>query len=167
MEFINDNENEINDNDINENIRLPDQIIRDRLLDYDDDFFIDDNLERAIAESLREFRLQHNNYDHGELDERKIEEIDQSFEEEKKEIINIPILPIFKTKIMRLIHFDKQLKELWEKVSPIISLYESGQILYHIVDEDTYNTMFQSLKSIRIPSEEQSLLETIFIKQLI
>ena len=166
------------DNDLNDNeneIRVPDQPIRQRLIednlfhftnDNDNDNY-DDELERAIMESMYEYRLL---YEFNQEEEKEEEEeenneiINELVEEMKNETISI--LPIFKTKIMRLIHFDKQLKELWEKICPIIELYECGQIIHHIVDEATYNTMFHTLKTIRIPKEEQALLETIFIKQL-
>jgi hypothetical protein len=167
MEYINNNE--INDNEIN--IRVPDQPIRQRLIEdnlINDDDDDDDELERAIMESMNEYRLQHH-YEFDEFDDFNqvniIEEDNNDIVEEMKNEIT-SILPIFKTKIMRLINFDKQLKELWEKISPIIELYECEQIIHHIVDEETYNTMFHTLKTIRIPKDEQALLETIFIKQL-
>jgi hypothetical protein len=77
------------------------------------------------------------------------------------------IIPIFKSNILRLIPFDKQLKELWDKINPIIELYQQDKIDYHLLDETTYNYIFSVLKSIRITKDEWNILETIFVKKII
>jgi hypothetical protein len=162
MEHIhNDNNNNSNDDDIN--IRLPDNTYNDRLIDQDIDIDIDIdyNLERVIQESIQDcYRVE--NAFINEIDNVLDNERDIIFEENKKK----NILPNFKSKMLRLIHFDKNLKEMWNKLYPILDLYENNKIIHHIMNTDTYNQIFNLIKTVRIPLDEWVLLETIFIKEL-
>jgi len=179
-----------------ENIRPPDKVIKQKLIDYEDDSVSDAwfktnlpkplqlvrdtnnvidefdefeyDLEKAIEESIKDFK-------EGDfLDEfLKVCNSDQELKPESEQEFEIDelqkkkeILPLFKSNILRLIPFDKELKKLWEKISPIIELYQNDKIDYHLLDSDTYKNLFTILKSVRISKEEWSILETIFIKQI-
>jgi hypothetical protein len=143
----------LNNSDNNDNITMD---------EYDDDY--DYDLEKAIQESFNQYNLENKNTllpliksENESEPQTQITEI----ELKKKNI-----LPIFKSKIQRLIYFDKQLKEIYELIKPIINLYETGDLNYHETDNVTYDKIFNTLRSLRIPKEEWSILETIFIKQL-
>ena len=41
-----------------------------------------------------------------------------------------------------------------------------GNLNYHEIDNVTYDKIFNTLRSLRIPKEEWSILETIFVKQI-
>ena len=128
--------------------------------EYDYEYDLDYDLEKAIEESMKDFK-------EGDFVDDFIKECIKDEEEEEEEtIVKNEILPLFKSNILRLIPFDKQLKELWEKISPIIDLYQDNKIDHHLLDEITYNNIFTILKSIRIPKDEWGILETIFIKQI-
>jgi hypothetical protein len=139
----------------------------------------EDELQRAIQESLLIFQTENNIISESEISENKKvinenvnknnnvnETKDISNDNREEQSIKPDILPIFKYKMKRLISFDKQLKEFYEKISPIIELYENGEILYHITSTAMYNNIFKILHSVRIPKEEWSILETIFVKQV-
>jgi hypothetical protein len=177
----------------NLDIRKPLPLIRDtndiwKNLSHVDDY----DLEKAIQESIKDFKKK-NNLDVDLVDEfleecikqeEKQEKEKQEKEKEEKEekekveqevkVVKVvelasknEIIPIFKSNILRLIPFDKQLKELWDKINPIIDLYQQDKIDYHLLDETTYNYIFSVLKSIRIPKDEWNILETIFVKKII
>jgi len=137
-----------------DNIRKPDLVFKDKLIDdeinFEEDFIYDYELKQAIEESFK-------NYKEFNYDKNRKENV----------IIKKNILPIFKTKIKRLINFDKKIKEIFEKIIPIIELYENDKINFHIVNNKYYDEMFFILKNVRIPIEEKSILETIFIKEIL
>jgi len=152
-----------------DNIRAPDNVFRERLIDeydeYDSWFQLqnnnDNDLEQAIAES---FRIYNENNTWNDFDnENDSKDNDTNGVEEMKQN---DLFPIFKLNIKKLIHFDKQLKELYEKILPILDSYERGEIDHHLMDNQEYQTMFGILRSVRIPKEEWVILETIFIKEL-
>ena len=129
--------------------------------EYECEYEYEYDLEKAIEESMKDFK-------EGDYIDEFLEEcIEEPEKPEKpeKQVKNV-ILPLFKANILRLIPFDKQLKELWEKISPILELYQDDKIDHHSLDEASYNNIFTILKSIRISKDEFSLLETIFIKQI-
>jgi hypothetical protein len=126
--------------------------------DYDCDY--DCDLEKAIQESFNQYNLENKN---------TLLPLIDSDNEEKETIPQFEkknLLPIFKSKIQRLIYFDKGLKEIYELIKPIIELYENGELNYHETDYISYNKIFSTIRSLRIPKEEWSILETIFVKQL-
>ena len=144
----------------NVDITKPLPLIRDTndIWENENENDYDYDLEKAIEESMKDFK-------EGDFVD---EFIKKCIKEEKEEetIVKNELLPLFKSNILRLIPFDKQLKELWEKISPIIDLYQDNKIDHHLLDEITYNNIFTILKSIRIPKDERGILETIFIKQI-
>jgi hypothetical protein len=120
----------------------------------------DYDLEKAIQESFKQYNLENKN---------TLLPLIDSDDEETKTIPQFEkknLLPIFKSKIQRLIYFDKGLKEIYELIKPIIELYENGELNYHETDNVSYDKIFNTLRSLRIPKEEWSILETIFVKQL-
>ena len=190
------------------NIRAPDSVIRERLIETDDDYdeydawfpYLnndnDKDIELAIAESFRLFNENNNNIntdfldininnsneknldeknldeknlDEKNLDEKNLDEKnldEKNLDEKNLETKQNEILPIFKSNIKKLIHFDNQIKNLYDKIKPIIDLYERGEIYYYIMDNIAYQEMFSILRSVRIPKEEWSILDTIFIKEI-
>jgi hypothetical protein len=162
-----------NYNNEEDNIRAPDNVFRERLIDDDDDEYDswfqlrnnnDNDLEQAIAESFRIYNENNtwNDFDNNNTDNDLKDNDIKGVEEMKQN----DLFPIFKLNIKKLIHFDKQLKELYEKILPILDLYERGEIDHHLMDYQEYQVMFGILRSVRIPKEEWVMLETIFIKEL-
>jgi hypothetical protein len=139
-----------NYNNEEDNIRAPDNVFRERLIDIDDydeydswfqlrnnnnndlDLDLDLDLEQAIAES---FRIYNENNIWNDFDEEMIGDKEMIGDEEMKQN---DLFPIFKLNIKKLIHFDKQLKELYEKILPILDLYERGEIDHHLMDHQEY-----------------------------
>jgi hypothetical protein len=144
----------LNNSDNNDNITMG---------DYD--------LEKVIQESFNQYNLENKNSLLPLIDlDKEHKETESDFEHPtqnvKTDLKKKNLLPIFKSKIQRLIYFDKELKEIYELIKPIIDLYETSYLNYHETDIVTYDKIFNNLRSLCIPKEEWSILKTIFIKNL-
>ena len=144
--FTNDIERE------EENIRLPDEIKVERLIDYE----IDDDIENAISISLQELVEQQKNYQQYEE-----ELINNHFIEMKKrkEIFTALLFNLNKCK-----KFDIEINEVYLIINPIIDSYCNQYIHACYVDEKIYDKIFTTLKKIRINTVALDTLKTIIIK---
>jgi hypothetical protein len=151
-----------NDNNINEDkVRSPDKVKREKLIDdfsYKDDLEErdDDEFNYAIHLSINEVQKQ--------------EELNKKFEDklinnyhnllkERKEIFH-PLL----LELIRLSKYDKEIKEIYEIVEPIIEAYCMQYFDFTELDETTYDQIFKVLSSIRINKNSIEILKTILVK---
>ena len=152
-----DNDND-NDNDLN--IRAPDPVIRERLVDYgdNDDFanynynYLETNnndIDRILKESLEEFEL---------AEEQKIQEmlaIERS--EKAKKYTSI------KEKLQKIQGHDLSNKDTYGTIISIIELYEADFIESYFLDETSFNNVFRLLRTIRLTKEDLDLLGTLIM----
>jgi hypothetical protein len=151
----NNDTNNTNNNDLN--IRAPDPVIKERLVDYGDDDFTNYNynyletnnndIDRILKESLEEFELAEN---------QKIQEmlaIERSKIAEKYTSI--------KHKLQKVQSYDTFNKDTYDTIISIIELYESNFIETYTLDEISYQNIFKLLKTIRLTKEELILLESL------
>jgi|688.fasta_scaffold21273_11 hypothetical protein len=61
--------------------------------------------------------------------------------------------------------FDKDIKEIYEIIEPILELYCSQNINYCVFDEVTHNRIFYMISKIRIDKKNIEFLKTIIIKE--
>ena len=142
--------------------------------DNNDNITIDDyDLEKAIQESLNQYNLENKNtvlplINSDEEHNKKEQESELKHQTQITEIDlkRKNLLPIFKSKMHRLIFFDKEFKEIYELIKPIIDSYETSDLNYHETDNVTYDKIFNTLRSLRIPKEEWNILKTIFVKEV-
>ena len=154
---------DLND-DINDDldIRAPDPVIRERLLDdNDNDAFINynnnnynnDHLEsdfdRIMKESLEEFEL---------AETQKVQEM-IAMERSKitEKYTNI------KGKLQKVQCYDTANKDTYETIISIIEMYESNFIVTYSLDETSHANIFKLIKTIRLTKEEFDLLESLII----
>ena len=172
-ENVSENVSEDDSEDDSEDVTwLYDSILNNS--DNNDNITIDDyDLEKAIQESLNQYNLENKNTLLPLIDsnEEHNEKEQESEFEHQTQITEIDLkkknlLPIFKSKIQRLIYFDKEFKEIYELIKPIIDLYETSDLNYHESDDVTYDKIFNTLLSLRIPKEEWNILKTIFVKEV-
>lgn len=127
-----------------ENIRLPDEVKRETLIydynNYSNDF--DKELEDALYQSIQ---LYENEMQKNEEFEQKI--IDQHNEEIKKrsEIIKHILFELYRIK-----NYDNKICKILEIIEPILDLYCRLVIEKYIVDNKTYDCIFNGLSKIRI-----------------
>ena len=145
---------EVKEYNFDNEVRPPDLVINERLIEYNMNNH-DKQLYEALYLSMKELDNQ--------------EKMNEIYE---KEIINNFIIETvkrrekfqqFMLKINKLIKFDKDIKEIYEIIEPIIYAYCEQQISTFELDKVTHNKIFKTLSSIRIQTETIILLKTIIL----
>jgi len=146
-------DNEYIDN--NDNVRTPDNTKKEQLL-QDNRSEYDKQMDEAMYLSIQEFKKQ--------------EEINQKYEEE---VINEHIKIINERKdlfrgflfdLNKLIRFDKDMKEIYEIIEPIIDSYCAQYINQCEIDTITHDRIFKVIGNVRTNKNAIELLKKILIK---
>jgi hypothetical protein len=146
--MLNSNENEHND----EEIRPPDDIIRERLIDYNysynNDYDYDNiELEMAINESIKEQQ---------EYEKKRLEMLE-------KTRLRVQTFKDVLFKIKKISMIDNKILKLYNIIEPIINSYCECKLDIYECDKDTYDTIFGTLKTIRLTESEYILFNNLFI----
>jgi len=149
-------------NDKDDDVRAPDPVIRERLVDeynfenynynynhLDLESDLESDLDRILKESLEEFELE---------EEKKVQQM-IALERSKiaEKYTNI------KRKLLKIRGFDKQDDGVYDTIISIIELYEDNFVDAYELDETSYNRVFGLLKTIRLTKEDQDLLEALIV----
>lgn len=138
--------------DYESNLRTPDKIKREKLMEYND---IDDELNNAISESINEY----NNYIKKICnDEKQLMEDIENDKKKRREICD-PIL----FELKKLSRFDNKIKEVYDILEPILDSYMSQYIEKYEFDKETTNYIFNTLSKLRIKRENIEILKTIIL----
>jgi hypothetical protein len=133
-----------NDDNNNENIRLPDEVKRETLLyDYNNNY--DKELEDALYQSIQ---LYENEMQKNEEFEQKLIILHSEEIKNRREIFK-PIL----FELNRIKNYDNKICKILEIIEPILDLYCRLVIEKYIMDNIKYNYIFNGLKKIRIDIE--------------
>ena len=138
-----------------EEIRAPDEVKREQLMN-DNRCEFQKQMDEALYLSLQEIK--------------NVEEVNKQYEEliiknyndeiiSRKEKFQQLLLDM--NKLMR---FDKDIKEIYEIIEPIIESYCNQYIEYVELDEDTYDKIFKVIGTIRTNKKNLENLKTIIIK---
>ena len=144
--------------DEDDNIRQPDLVKIDRLIDDDD------TMNPIIQNNNIDFdtvlELSKNEYNSlQEQEEQKaIEMICNQIKQEKQNKFNN-----IKTQLNKIILFDRDHLDYYELVLSIIEMYELNVINEYKTYEKEYTTIFKLLKTIRLPNEEIENLKKIIL----
>jgi len=147
-------DNEFIDNN-DDNVRAPDNTKNEQLL-QDNRSEYEKQMDEAMYLSIQEFK--------------KLEEINQKYEEE---LINEHIKLINERKdlfrgflfdLNKLIRFDKDMKEIYEIIEPIIDSYCAQYINQCEIDQITYDRIFKVIGNVRTNKNAIELLKKILIK---
>ena len=127
----------------NDNIRPPDSVITERLIDYNDTFRdLNSELNTAIEMSKNEYNL---------LQEQEQQSRQRKFHNIKKQI-------------NKIILFDRPNLRYYELILTIIEMFELCLInQYNITNENEYMNIFKILKSIRLPNNEIEEIKKLII----
>lgn len=145
-----------NDSDFNEDfVRAPDKPKREQLLDdIRSDF--EKQMDEAISLSIKYLKEQ--------------EEKNKKYEEE---LINEHLKNVSKRRdifhnllfdLNRLSRFDKEIKNIYEIIEPIIDAYCDGYIQAYQIDTETYDKIFKNIKNIRTDKNGLEKLREILSK---
>ena len=128
---------------IMDDIRPPDSVITERLIDFNNTFTdLNNELNTVIEMSKNEYNL--------------LQEQEQQLRQQKFHNIKI--------QINKIILFDKPNLRYYELILTIIEMFELCLInQYNITDENEYINIFKILKSIRLPNNEIEEIKKLII----
>jgi len=153
--------NELNNNDNNDNndnnVRVPDLVKKEQLI-QDTRSEYEKQMDEALYLSIQDFKKQ--------------EEINEKYEEqiinehariigERKELFREILFDLNK-----LTRFDKDIKEIYEIIEPIIDYYCSQYINQYEIDSETYDRIFKVIGNVRTNKNNIELLKKLIIKNI-
>jgi len=142
-------------NDFDQEIRLPDEVKRERLMpDTRTDFDIE--MDEALYLSMQELIQQ--NIQNDKFEEEIINKFQSETSERREKFSDLL------KNMTKLSKFDKDIKELHDFLYPIIESYCDQYILNYEVDEKTYDKVFKILGTIRVNKNTLDTLKNIIIK---
>ena len=151
MDLSNNELNNIIDFDDNsENIRPPDQIKREKLLD---NFWYDSKTQEEL--DMEDAIMQSNDIAE-QMENEQYHMFINKIEERKKEFKNILV------KINRLKQIDKTVEDLFETLITIINYYTNCDIDNYNFDKETYHEIFKNFRTMRFNKDEMASLSLLF-----
>jgi hypothetical protein len=149
-------------NNDDDDVRPPDPIITEQLIDpdefsfnysnnYSNNFFNDyeEDIDQILKQSLIDFE---------EDEEQKMNKLIMN---KKHELIEKYVS--IKKKLQKIQGHDVTNKDTYETIISIIEMYEMEYLNIYSLDENSYNNSFKIIKSIRLTKEELLLLETLIV----
>jgi len=145
---------------MDESIRTPDSIINEQLIQEENipmpyDIDIEDAIYLSFQETNQSDKLNKEN-------EKYEEELIQQFQKETIERKNKFSEILFK--LERLAKIDKEIKEVYEIVGPIIESYCNQMIEFCELDEKTHEKIFYIISKIRINKQNVDMFKSIIVK---
>jgi hypothetical protein len=140
-----------------EDIRVPDEILREKLLDNNSNISepCDDELNQAINLSSEEYRdFLKKMYDNEK-------ELMENIEKDKKKRSEICEPILFELK--KLSRFDNNIKNMYDILEPILDGYINLLVDKYDFDIDTHKMIFDILSTLRIKRENIEFLKTIIL----
>lgn len=138
----------------NNNIRKPDPIKIDKLIDMPFKLSEEDQLKQVLEFSKNEFNDSQAIYEKN-LTEKQLEKT----KERSNECISI------KQKLNKILIFDKINKEIYENVLSVIEFYIEGYITQYKMNKEEFDKTFMILKTIRLKNDEMMLLRNLIIME--
>jgi hypothetical protein len=148
-------ENEYNYDNNDNNVRAPDNAKKEQLL-QDTRSEYDKQMDEAMHLSVQEFKKQ--------------EEVNQKYEEDLINEHNRIIIERrelfrgFLFDLNKLIRFDKDMKEIYEIIEPIIDCYCAQYMNQCEIDTVTHDRIFKVIGNIRTDKNAMELLKKILVK---
>ena len=139
-----------------DNIRPPDEVVKETLLeDTRSDF--EKQLDEAMYLSMQEMKQQR------EINRQYEEQLLKEYADETKRRINL--FKNFMSNLTRLSGFDKEVREIYNILDPIIESYCGQYIETCELDVESYDKIFDTLKKIRNDQQAFDTLKTIILRE--
>jgi len=142
---MDDNHSDNDENDENEIIRSPDEVIVEQLVEPIEQIVPlseEEETNMAILNSIQDFKVTQKEQD--EYEELLLNDFQKMKEEREQKVKSIM------NTLKKLAKFDKQLAEILDLIDGIISAYCLGYIDNYELDTITYDKIFAELSTIRI-----------------
>ena len=138
-----------------EEVRAPDEVKREQLMN-DNRCEFQKQMDEALFLSLQEIKnVEEVNKQYEEL---IIQNYHNEINERREKFVGLLL------DINKLIRFDKDIKEIYEIIEPIIESYCNQYIEYVELDEDTYDRIFKVIGTIRTNKKNLDLLKEIIFR---
>ena len=138
-----------------EEIRPPDKIKREQLVEDNRDDY-DREIEEALYISMQEAREQE--IQNVKFEEEVISKYNSEMAERREKFTDLLL------NMNKLCKFDKNIKELYYFIEPIIEAYCCDYIKHFEIDEETYNKVFKTLGTVRVNKNTLDILKNIIVK---
>ena len=142
-------------NNDNNNVRAPDKTKKEKLL-QDARSEYEKQMDKAMYLSIQDFKKQqeiNENYENTIINEHI------KITNERKELFRG-----FLFDLNKLTRFDKEMKEIYEIIEPIIDYYCAQYINQCEIDHLTYDRIFKVIGNIRTNKNTIELLKNILVK---
>ena len=143
--------------EMEDNIRPPDKVVRQKLI-QDTRSEFDNEIDQALYASVEEFKKQQELYNRYEED--VINEFLNECIKRKK------VFELFLLDLNKIVKYDKEIKEIFNIIEPIIDLYCNQQIEIVHLEEVTYEKIFVTLGKTRVNKVGLDCLKTIILKEI-
>jgi len=140
-------------NDVEDEIRSPDEVKREQLT-KDTRCAFQKEMDEALYLSFQEQQKINSDYEEKII---KLYAEEASLRRDKFKDLLLDVNKLSK--------FDKELKEIYEIIEPIIDTYCCQYIEIYEIDEVTYDKIFRILYSIRTNKNNIELLKELIIKE--
>ena len=148
-------------NEMEENIRQPDQVITETLVydsfndHYDNTTEYDNELNRIINLSTLELKYQEDQEDM---------QILRLISAERENILHK--FSTIKDKINKMYKIDKVNSSIYEDILSYIELHDITHNLYYELEKENYDKIFNCINRLRFTNEEKILLKDLLIMQI-
>lgn len=139
-----------------DNIRIPDEIICDQLLEDTRSQF-EKQIDEAIQLSIKDINEQQIN--NMKYEEEILKEYNDETNRRQK------LFKDFLCSLVKLTKFDKEINDIYNILEPIIESYCNQCIKTCDLDKATYDKIFSLLKKIRIDKTALETLNTIVLRE--
>lgn len=144
------------DNFQEDNIRAPDEVVRETLLeDTRSDF--EKQIDEAMYLSMQEMNHQ------SEINRQYEEQLLNDYAKESKR--RKEIFKGFLLNLNKIRKFDNEVREIYDILDPIIDSYCDQFIETCELDVETYDKIFDTLKKIRNDQQAFDTLKTIILRE--
>lgn len=157
MDKLTDNIYENYDFNDEDEIRQPDQVVKERLIE-DTRCEFQKQMDEALYLSMQEIKFE---LDSNQKFEEKV--INEYINETNRRKENFKDLLINLNKLRK---FDKEINEIYEIIEPIIQSYCEQFIQKYEFDEYTYNKIFNTIEKIRINKLSLQALREIILLEI-
>lgn len=151
-------------NNYDDNIRTPDPVKTDRLIDgYIDNFtnIITDNNSNYELDTILELSKNEFNNAQEKEEQKAIDLIcNQTKEERQNKFNNVKI------QLQKILLFDKSNLYYYELILSTIEMFENGFIEKYKINEVEHTNIFKLMKTIRVPRDELDNLKKLIVTEL-
>lgn len=139
-----------------DNVRPPDDVISEQLLEDNRSDF-EKQMDEAMYLSLQELKQQ------SDINRDYEEQLLKDYDVESKR--RTDIFKEFLFNLNKISKFDKEVREIYDIIDPIIDSYCGQFIETCELDEKTYDNIFNTLKKIRNNQQTLDILKTIILRE--